>query len=664
MIKEIVDFMDIDNNGENFLNIILQNKNIDKGLYIVLESGSFKIKDFAYNDGSEKFIKFLEDYEINKREYYCGLINKDTQKAFDNEKQIHSNSPYAIFFKLLFETSKHKFKNTNERFIFFKSFMDRTNYFDKVQNTFFDNNIHYYKNKDKLKNVFTVQFYTQKPELLKIINSLKKNEYVKIFIYESMDLIKKYYNLYSKEMIFAKKEVLSVFIDNKGKENITKGYTSIDKHNCPIYKEKEKLGLSSFLNSFGDKKIFLNHFTRPNKYKGFASLYSSRVVQNLSLFEELLKLKILDGEKEKVLFPNPLPIFISNKDAIDNEGNRVYFDLLSNKKAIGYRKIIEEAYKKFPSNNDMNFYLIYWNTKDRTFYDIDYIENFSYKLENYKIENIFDIKNFTSKTIDNLFDLEYLLFGKFFYTIDNKSSNERHTLLENNYFTEKIDITKSETLPDIVSVKLYQYNKAIFDFIYKSKLESISSFMFDDICIPIIREQIKLNDEKLNDDWTKTYNIKEKLSIYFSLYKNFNKGEDLATQIIDLTQKVEKLILDENIHLESDEEFAFASGQLIWYILSKNKSENKTHSLLEVFISKAKIDTFKMTISQNIEKYLYAFKFFEKDWFGKLTSEILAYKPEKTDMKKMVPLIMAGYFSENIIEKNIKAKQNKGEQNV
>jgi hypothetical protein len=131
VIKEIVEFMDLE--GGKFRDIILENRSLAKGLHIIIDKDTFEIKEFAYNDGSDEFLSFVKRYDLKKREYYCGLLNNDTQKAFDSEKQIHSNSPYAIFFKLLVETEKHKFKSYAERFNFFDSFKNRTNYFDKIQ---------------------------------------------------------------------------------------------------------------------------------------------------------------------------------------------------------------------------------------------------------------------------------------------------------------------------------------------------------------------------------------------------------------------------------------------------------------------------------------------------------------------------------------------------
>lgn len=667
MIKEIVEFMDLE--GGKFRDIILENRALAKGLHIIVDKDSFEIKDFAYNDGSDDFNKFINEYDLKKREYYCGLLNNDTQKAFDSEKQIHSNSPYGIFYKLLVETEKHKFKTYEERFSFFDLFKDRTNYFEKVQDTFFYDNLVYYNNKNLFKTTLEKTFFEKDKKLFEILSTLKKNEYIKIYFNESIDKIQDYYDTYSSNMIFAKKQVKSKVLEKdkrrKEKEKVVTEYTTVQNYVCPIYKIPNKLGISAFLNSFSTDKPFILHTTRNKTNNGYPSLYSGKVVEQLSLFEELLKLKFKVEKNETRLFPNPLPIFISNKDAINNEGNKIYFDLLKDtQEPIGYQKIIEKVYQKIADNsnevNDLNFYLIFWqNTlkKGIVFYDVDYIDSFQYKLKEFEVSNIFNLKGFYSGKIDTIFNIERGLFSKFFYTLNN--DNENTYMLQNNYFTEKINVSETEKIPAMVATKFYQYNKAIFDYIYKGKLELINGYMFDDICISIIREQVKLND-----DWDKTYKIKEKLALYLSLHKNFHKGENLATQIIELMEKIENMLEKDEVHLESDKEFAFASGQLIRYILNKNESATKTHSLLDIFISKNSANDFKLVIAQQIQKYSHAFKFFNNyGWFDKLTSEVLVYELEQKTIKNLVPLIMVGYFSNSIISQKIaKRTEEKTEQ--
>ncbi len=656
MIKEIVEFMDLE--GGKFRDIILENRAIAKGLHIIVDKDSFEIKEFAYNDGSAEFLSFVNKYDLKKREYYCNYL--DSNKNFDSspmvgKNQIHSASPYALFFR--YKTTEKDKVTILQRLLEIKQRLLVTGYFDKIESLT--------KNSDTLKHLKLIERMVKnklsskcfiqsigKESLLK----LKNNDYIKIYFDYDLQYIVKFYNEYSPEMSFNAK---GLFEDKNS-------YSTKKQYNCPISNEITNLGTSSFLNTFADKKPFYLHKTRDKIYGGYTALYTGRVVQQLSLFEELLKLKIKVEKYEKRLFPNPFPIFISNKDAIDNDDNKIYFDLLKDTIVpIEYTDIIEKAYEKISGNNDeineLNFYLIFWgNTKDGLkFYDMDYIDGFQYKLNNFEIQDIFQLKGFYTGEVENIFKMEWGYFSKFFYTLNG--DNENTYMLQNNYFTEKINVPSTEQIPAMVATKFYQYNKAIFDYIYKGKLEVITGYMFDDICISIIREQIKLNN-----DWDKTYKIKEKLALFISLHKNFHKGEDLATQVIELRKKVSELIENEDKHLMSDKEFAFAGGQLIWYMLSQSKSESKTHSVLDVFISKNRVEDFQIVISQNIQKYSHAFKFFNSQgWFDKLASEVLAYELEQKTIKNLIPLIMAGYFSKNIILEKIgkRAEENKNKSN-
>jgi len=655
MIKEIVEFIDLE--GGKLKNIILENRNLTKGLHIIVDKVSFEIKDFAYNDGSEEFIRFAKKYDLKKREYYCNYL--DSNKNFDNsptkgKNQIHSASPYAIFFRYKND------KTILERLKDIKSRIKVTGYFEKI--TLLTKNNVILNDTDIIekvvKNKLATKYFIKKVGKENLKN-LKNNDYIKVYFDFDIDKVKSFYDEYSPQMSFNKK---GLFEDKES-------YTTSKKYSCPITYIESELGPSEFLNTFADKKPFYMHKTRDKIYGGFSALYSGKVIQNLSLFEQLLKLKVKVDKYERSLFPNPFPIFISNKDAIDNEGNKIYFELLKDiKEPISYKEIIKRVYEKMADNvneiNNLNFYLIFWNMQNGLIiYDVDYIDGFQYKLADFEIKNIFYLKDFYEGEIENIFDLEWKFFSKFFYMINKKSGYENNNVLQNNYFAEKINVSRGDDIPPMVATKFYQYNKLIYDVIYKSKLELINGHIFDDITLPIIKEQIKRND-----DWQKTYKIKEKLSLYISLYKNF-KGEDLATKIIILQEKMHKLLENSDEHISSDEEFAYASGQLIWFILKQNKSETKTHSLLDIFISKHKIDDFKLIIAQHIQKYSHALKFYnEHGWFDKLASEVMGYELEKKSIKELVPLIMAGYFSENIIVKNLQKaseskKQNQGEEN-
>jgi CRISPR-associated protein Csh1 len=198
---------------------------------------------------------------------------------------------------------------------------------------------------------------------------------------------------------------------------------------------------------------------------------------------------------------------------------------------------------------------------------------------------------------------------------------------------------------------------SIFDFIYKAKSEAISLKSFQKLALNSIKDSIKKNQ-----DISKDIDILKKLNLYLNLNQYF-KGENLANLVIehiktlqDILNVTEKNNFDSEKSIDNDELFAFASGQLIRYLVNQNQSANNSHSLLSAYISKHNIKELKRIIVQNIEKYSHSLQFNKR--FEKLSSEVLGYEIDG-DLKELLAILMSGYFATNIIY----TKSNKGENN-
>ena len=129
----------------------------------------------------------------------------------------------------------------------------------------------------------------------------------------------------------------------------------------------------------------------------------------------------------------------------------------------------------------------------------------------------------------------------------------------------------------------------------------------------------------------------------------FNSSSlDMANKITELQKKM-RLIRDikGNDHIETDEEFAFTVGQIIYFLLDKSKAGNKSHALLEPFIQKSNIVELKKAITATFNAYKHEIDF-GKGRFEKLFSEIMAYELDK-NLKELTPIMLAGYFSNSTI---------------
>ncbi len=121
----------------------------------------------------------------------------------------------------------------------------------------------------------------------------------------------------------------------------------------------------------------------------------------------------------------------------------------------------------------------------------------------------------------------------------------------------------------------------------------------------------------------------------------------MANQILQLQERMREIANDNLAHVENDNEFDYAAGQVIYYLLYQSETGNKSHALLEPFLQKTDATQFKMAISRTFGQYKHAITFY-KGRFEKLMSEVLAYDLDG-DLKSLLPMILAGYFSNCMI---------------
>jgi CRISPR-associated protein Csh1 len=600
MIQEIKNFMDTlkDDYFNNDINLK------DEGLYVVIKTDENNIPmigeypSILYRKKeTENHSEFISLYNLRMKEYYSDCISAN--KYLDTGsggKKIHSSIPYAIWFK------KGNIDNIE----------DRLDYY-------FDETIALINNDEKeINRINSVRDFCKERllSLLKAdkhIKDLKDNDYFKIFFNLGINEYRKSYNRY-----------LSVKLFNKGDQG-------------------KEYGQAIFLNGAPDKKPYIIPKT---------AIFETNLKVSKTIALQLEKFRRLLTNKPNKKLPNPLPIFI-DKDELNNEVIKLF-----NREGIRkFHEIIKSIFNNF-SNDISDYYLINWfNTKDGlVISDVDYVSLFIYKLENFKIINVTGLRKNEEElerdiSIENIFQFEQILDQNLFYRIQN-NTGFRYGSLINHYFSNDPAPPKGYNIRAIVKRNLLRYRKAIYDYIYKSRTEAITSNMLYDIIISTV-----IDDIKTDHKFTNTKHIQEKLNILFSINKNFG-GNDMASKIPQFQENMRKLFNNDDYHIQTDEEFAFESGQLIYYILTKSQTLAKTHALLEPYITKNDPLLFKQTITRGIEQYKHAFDFGNRK-FEKLSSEILGYDCSK-GIKELLSLILAGYFSISIIFEKTN-KQNKGE---
>ncbi|HKJ32465.1 MAG TPA: hypothetical protein VKA34_11590 [Balneolales bacterium] len=617
MIKEIAQFVDILPEHAFSKNIQLK-----EGVYIFLDIGEDNGKYTLNNTDSEGNLSD-DDFKIwtSKSENSsffekCLFIQTNTlpvspQKIFNPDKKIFnaSCSPFALAFT---KKNYKKYKNNPE---LLKGQL-RDQYFKSAEKYLINE---YHKSWFKLFKGFLVENLHSFLSNLQAYEDAKDKLTINIYFKkaEKSDFVITH-DAYLRDKIFNKAQYNKI-VDGK------------------------LLGISDSLSGFNNKKRFLKHQT------GLSDL-NFRISDSEA--EKLWKFFKLQHNDQ---LPNPTPIFV---DGNEMDYNKDLVSFYQDDRILTYSEIIKELIKKYQKQLQ-NYYLIFFQRglKGSRIIDLDFVPVFHYRIDkNLDLVEVFKIGNkFNSIILNNVFDLQYHIFNKIFNNQLIKETKDGGIWLR---FFDELEAKPQYRFTDDIVNLMYKYRKAIYDYVYKSKHQSITCLMFDEMMFTSIKDDIH-HDEEFN----RNYSIKEKLNIWFNLYDYFSGNKNrinMANKTLEISEKLRFVIKNDEEHIESDDEFAFAAGQLIWKILIQSKSSNRSHALLEPFLQKAESNEFKKAIARTFNTYKHEFVMYpQKYGFDKLMSEVMGYEPEEPNMKNLIYMILAGYFSESLFSKE---KDNNQEQ--
>lgn len=396
-------------------------------------------------------------------------------------------------------------------------------------------------------------------------------------------------------------------------------------------------GFPTELSKFTEQKVFMAHQSAPFKVNFKVSTETGKTIW------QFFRLK------ERIL-PNPLPIFIDKKEL-----NGKMIAVVCEDKTIPYSQMLKKLFEEVPKEDLGSYYLLFFKKVKGNWmvFDLDFVPSFRYHLENMHITEVFPLGGNMSGRIGNIFDFERRVANRIF---DGQLIVESRNWLK--YFDE------IEYDPKYISQNTYnqllKYRKAFYDYIYKSKREAIQHHAFHEIMLRGILDFIH-HDSGKDSKRDYDYAIKEKLNIWFSLYNYFKPSQSNQLDMVNKTQnmvaRMQEIVSEGGEEtFQNDDEFAFAAGQLIRYLLSKNESANRSHALLEPFLQKVDPGLFKLTIARTFDTYKHALKLYggsNRYEFDKLMSIVMGYHPNlETNMKEYLPMILAGYFAKSVFYSN------------
>lgn len=650
MIKEIVQFTK--NLDEGFKNLGVKPR---EGLHIMMrlseENNNTRLE--TENIYYERYTKKLSESEFIEK---CKFLSNnawciDTNKCFDlPAKAIHSCSPFCVAFKREHleggeKYSENQTKNKKqiqerlgdyfaralellatpqeqERYKVFKAFFTQREFERILKNIFSefsektkDLNIKIEALKEQEKNeankeqkVILKQKITELEQEKERYKALEDSDYIIFYLDEPLEKYKEVHQKYLSDKLF----------------NTTQYNTEPDEIG-DIY------GTSNFFNSYNQNMPFLLHKTATFDITG---RISDKDAKYLYEFEQVLARNVL---------PKPLPIFIF-KDELQK--NVIGFFKESGFKA-SYKEIIEGLWEKHKDDFGNYYLLFYANTRDGlVFKDFDFVTKFEYELRDnqgryWQVEDLFNIDYQFS--ISNVFSFQEQILQVIFNNnliVKTKDGNWIYK-----YFD---DIDEKYCKSSKNYLLILKYRQAFYDYIYKSKRQAVSDEMFHDIMRTSVLEDIRL-DEVKNNNHSEYFNIRKKLNIWFSLYEKFDNNSNpnhktMASKLKEYREFMEALAEDKaDASQASLEQFAFAAGQVIYYILQKSKSADMSYQRLEPYLQQVSCEGLKKAIANDFARYkheTYSAR------FERAAAFVLTYQTD-ANLKKVLPELLAGVFSNN-----------------
>ena len=623
MIREIINFTkDI---IEDCPDIMQRNLKPNGGLYIFVdmdEAGNWVNRNGVYGqdylylntNDSESSIPISE---ITALEEEVKRVGTSMNKVLDKSSQIFSCSPYAVVFKKKSLTNEKipgikgekickllPFYFENARKLCPLEEQQRIVDFEAICGIILNGLENLIREHSEEKNII-------------LIDQLKDDEYISIYLRSvSLKNYKIAHNCYLKGKLF-----------NKGGFNRTVAGN--------LY------GVSGFLNGLNDKKLFLVHRTA----------YMDEGLCGRITFEDALLLDKFQSLILRKVLPNPLPIAINQRKI-----NQLLLNLFhENETPLSYRELIKSLFEQHEIKELSEFYLLnYSKMKDIVINDIDFVPMFRYyfdkpliienvMLAGYKRDEIFEEEQ--DINLKDVFTFEYVVVSKIFNNclVTVKKDGSYRSL----YFGE-VDLSKrSDNGKFLIFQLIMKYRYAFYEYIYKSKQNAINALMFDEMMFTSILASIK--NEEVKSRFSFNNVLKRKLNIWFSLYNLFNndkKKEVMASNVTDLMSKMRITAKGEAV-LETPEEFAFAAGQLVSYLMDQSVASDKTYSMLEPYLQKTKSKHLQDAIAHVFSQYKHAVSIYGKA-FKALASNVLTYD-EDVDMKPLLKYFLAGCFSNCII---------------
>lgn len=598
--------------------IIAEQYSLKRGIYIIVNDNG--IKDTMFIEDNNNVPEDKEELfnYIKIRDYLSILKQYDTNKCVSGKaKSIHSNNFLTLFIRE--KKAKPIIKNSTVNPVikeqiemYFKQFlMWKEEELIAKKNSDINNPKEFIltKTKEFNEDLFNkskaaiMNLLIDLPELLKEYE-LKDNDYIRIFYETAIDDYDIEYRRYMIRKIFNK-----------------------DKYH--LFKNGDVYGISG---------IELNN----NSNKPSLILKSMRTEIPLRLnFDTLLMIQKL----YEFLWFYKVPRYNKKLDKTE------YVSTITKKLYIPIDFDIKGLdLTKYNSFNKPVYYVATGNGEEFNIVDYDILYPFDTDID-LMIEDYFKEEE-ENIQLNSLIDLESLV-NKIFFNFN----------LVKNYHTEKINNNGDKfSLPNNLVCILYSSRCLFHDWFRKGTdlgiVKPLTKTMNEIIAIWADSEEIT------------TIRIKDMLNLKWAIIGYLNEREGGAPLNLreyldeirsDLRVKINDKSDTEN-YIYDTEEFYYACGQLIYYLLTQNKKNFKKHQTISKFLKctnstklKAEIAKLCAEVTINISAYNYRFK--------NLYSMIVTYN-ERSNVQEYIDYLQAGLYQSSLMYEKSKKEKLKYEDNI
>lgn len=309
---------------------------------------------------------------------------------------------------------------------------------------------------------------------------------------------------------------------------------------------------------------------------------------------------------------------------------RKFFDYLLNEANRGYTniffdsdedEIIPKKPGEFITDDFSGFFIQIQKGKELSIQHQDAIVDYKYNLYKH-----FQYRDVIGSAKDEEIFKEYVNKKQMLAVLDEVIFSK---CLSRNFFTDDINVNPELKRNIIMS------RDAIFAWLYKGQEQGIDAVLHN-VCINTVRDSI--NNGYMNKVIMQ-FNFMKSLEEYFG-------GVNMADRYSDIRKNLSDKINKKGYsQIESDEEYFYAVGQLVYYFISLNKSKDKKHSLANPFFNARNNELLQKKITQFFKKYNYIIGTTNRR-FNNLYSMVSSY--ELTGRVKSEEII-AGYISSNLI---------------